>query len=80
MFFKKIAKLFEIVGTARAATQLASMGYHAEAKDMMLMHYKAKQTIAELNALSNRELNDIGITRGDIHNIAYGKTDDLRSA
>ena len=36
------------------------------------IHAKARQTIKELNALTTRELNDIGIGRGDIHSIAYG--------
>ena len=31
-----------------------------------------KQTVRELNKLTNFELNDIGICRGDIHNIASG--------
>lgn len=31
-----------------------------------------KQTIKELNQLNDRDLNDIGICRGDIRNIAYG--------
>ena len=31
---------------------------------------KVKETIKELNKLSNRELNDIGIARGDIYHIA----------
>lgn len=34
-------------------------------------HIKARKTINELNALSTRELNDIGIGRSDIHRIAY---------
>jgi len=80
MFFKKIATWFEVIGTARAASQLANMGYFAEAKRLMLMNKKAKQTVAELSALSNKELSDIGINRGEIYSIAYGKTDDLRSA
>ncbi len=29
-----------------------------------------QQTVRELNALGNRELNDLGITRGDIERIA----------
>ena len=33
---------------------------------------KVRQTIKELSALSTRELNDIGISRGDIYNIATG--------
>ncbi len=37
------------------------------------MHYnkKVRQTIRELSALSNYELNDIGISRGEIHHIAH---------
>jgi len=31
---------------------------------------KYRNTINELNLLSNRELNDLGIARGDIPNIA----------
>ena len=33
---------------------------------------QVKTTIRELSALSNRELNDMGISRGDIHGIASG--------
>lgn len=32
-----------------------------------------RQTYRELNQLTDNELNDIGITRGDIWNIAHGK-------
>jgi uncharacterized protein YjiS (DUF1127 family) len=46
----------------------------------MLQHAKAKQTIKELSALSDRELNDIGIARGEIHSIAFGQSDNLRTA
>jgi uncharacterized protein YjiS (DUF1127 family) len=31
----------------------------------------ANKTIRELSALSNRELSDMGISRGDIYSIAY---------
>ena len=31
-----------------------------------------RQTVKELSKLTNFELNDIGICRGDIHNIARG--------
>jgi len=80
MFLKKLVAWFEILGTARAAAAMANMGHHNEAKQLMLMNKVAKQTIKELNALSNRELQDIGISRGEIHSIAYGKSDDMRSA
>ena len=33
--FKSIIDLFERVGTARAAAELARMGYHKEAKKLM---------------------------------------------
>lgn len=33
---------------------------------------KASETIKELNRLTDKELKDIGITRGDIHSIAMG--------
>ena len=32
------------------------------------------RTVHELNSLSNRDLNDLGITRGDIRAIAMEKT------
>ena len=34
---------------------------------------KVLDTIKELNRLSNRELNDIGLSRGDIRYIAYSE-------
>jgi uncharacterized protein YjiS (DUF1127 family) len=34
-----------------------------------------KKTIRELSALSNRELNDMGLTRGDIYSVAHGTAD-----
>ena len=35
-------------------------------------HQQAKVTIRELSRLSDRELNDMGLHRGDIYSIAYG--------
>ena len=32
----------------------------------------ARQTIKELSALSDRELNDMGLARGDIWSVAHG--------
>jgi|TARA_R110002153_G_scaffold109465_1_gene250260 uncharacterized protein YjiS (DUF1127 family) len=32
---------------------------------------KVRETIVELNKLSNRELNDIGLCRGDIYSLAH---------
>ncbi len=38
----------------------------------------ARKTIRELNKLSDADLLDIGICRGDIWNVAHNKTDGLR--
>ena len=71
--FKKIIALFETIGYARAASQLASQGYLQEAKELMIQRDKARKTYQELSALTDKELNDIGINRGDIHRISYEK-------
>lgn len=36
-----------------------------------VLNYEAQQTIRELSRLSDKELNDIGIARSQIHEIAY---------
>ena len=41
---------------------------------------RARSTIKELSKLSDRELNDIGIARGDIYAIAHEDTDYARFA
>lgn len=38
-----------------------------------------KKSIKELNALSDHELNDIGISRGDIYSVAHANADMARS-
>ena len=40
--FNKIITTFETLGTARAASQLAQMGYHEEAKYLMIEAAKKK--------------------------------------
>lgn len=70
--FKKVWHFFEMLGTARAAAELSRKGYVEQAKNLMVEHAKIKQTIKELNALSDKELNDIGINRGEIWAIAHG--------
>ena len=37
---------------------------------------KASETIQELNRLTNSELMDIGLTRGDIYTVAHSKFSD----
>ena len=39
---------------------------------------EAKQTIRELNKLSDADLTDIGLCRGDIWSVAHHKHDDIR--
>ena len=39
---------------------------------------EAKKTIFELNKLSDADLADIGLCRGDIWNVAHHKHDDIR--
>ena len=39
-----------------------------------------KQTIRELQSLTNAELNDIGIGRGDIYSVAHGDPTHKKSA
>ena len=39
---------------------------------------EAKDTIRELNKLSDADLTDIGLCRGDIGNVAHHKHDDIR--
>ena len=44
-------------------------------------HHKQVQiTIKELSRLGDRELNDMGIARGDIYSIAHGTSDHKRAA
>ena len=39
---------------------------------------EARKTIKELNKLTDKDLADIGLCRGDIWNVAHNKTDGLR--
>ena len=39
-------------------------------KQQIEYHRKINQTMKELSSLSDRELNDIGLTRGDIYGVA----------
>lgn len=41
--------------------------------DRIERQQKIKATITELNKLSDKELRDIGIGRGDIYSIAHGR-------
>ncbi len=39
---------------------------------------EAKRTIKELSKLTDRDLKDLGISRGEIYSIAYGTNENLR--
>ena len=39
-------------------------------KQQMMSHRTYRQTYNELSALTDKELNDIGLSRGDIHSVA----------
>ncbi|WP_424941821.1 DUF1127 domain-containing protein [Aliiroseovarius crassostreae] len=43
----------------------------ADLKDAMAKRAIYRETVKELNALSTRELDDLGIARGEIQHIAY---------
>lgn len=51
-----------------------------KAKAALRKRNEAKRTMRELSALTDRELNDMGIARGDIYSIAHGHADTVRSA
>jgi len=55
--FNRIVNIFEEVGMHRAEAELRR-------------HYYYTKTFKDLNNLSDRELKDIGISRGEIHAIA----------
>jgi uncharacterized protein YjiS (DUF1127 family) len=76
-FFVKIFQHLEIMGYAVAASRLANMGMIEEAKQLILQREQAKKAHKELSRLTDRELNDIGINRGDIRRIAYGNLEKI---
>ena len=58
-------------------TGLASWFKKVNAK--LAYRAQVRKTIKDLSSLSDYELNDIGIARGDIRNIAYGDSTLKRS-
>jgi len=46
--------------------------------EQRIQRKQINRTIKELSALTDRELNDMGLTRGDIYTVAHG-TADLRA-
>jgi uncharacterized protein YjiS (DUF1127 family) len=63
-----VANTFNLFGFSSVANWFKNL-------DAQLTHYRqVKQTMKELQKLNDRELNDIGIARGDIWAIAHGDT------
>jgi uncharacterized protein YjiS (DUF1127 family) len=60
-----VANTFEIVGLNGIATYFKNLSAELQRRRNI------KDTIKQLSALSNHELNDIGIARGDIWHIAH---------
>ena len=52
--------------------------YFVNLNEKRIKRKEIKRTIKELSALTDRELNDMGLTRGDIYSVAHG-TADLRA-
>ena len=64
-----------------AADTFGMKGFAAWLKELnekRIQRKEIKNTIRQLSALSDRELWDMGITRGDIYTVAHG-TADLRA-
>ena len=60
-----VANTFNWVGLAAVATYFKNVGIELQRRKDI------RETIKQLSALSTKELNDIGITRGDIWHIAH---------
>ena len=60
-----VANTFEIIGLDGIANWFKNLNAELQRRRNI------KHTIKQLSALSNRELNDIGVARGDIWHIAH---------
>lgn len=54
-------------------------GWFKKIRKEMKRNAEIRSTIKQLSALSDRELNDMGLARGDIYSVAHGTTDIRRS-
>lgn len=61
-----VANTFNWVGLAAVATYFKNVGIELQRRKDI------RETIKELHQLSDYELNDIGIARGDIYGVATG--------
>jgi len=53
--------------------------FFVKLNEKRIQHKLIKETINQLSALSDRELNDMGLTRGDIYSVAHGSSDYART-
>lgn len=67
-----------MAGTTGLLARVAQ--YFVDLNEKRIQQKAANKTIKELSRLSDRELWDMGITRGDIYSVAYGleNVDELR--
>lgn len=63
-FFRYLNTIFKKIESARLASAVELV------KQEMMKNKEYHKTVKELTALSDRELGDIGITRGEIHSVA----------
>ena len=52
--------------------------YFRSLTQQRLRNKEIRNTIDELSKLKDKDLRDIGLTRGDIHYVAYNQNDNLR--
>lgn len=65
------------LGSTQAVQFFKTIFHHiAAVKESYHQARKVSETIRELNRLSNSELMDIGLTRGDIYTVAHSKFSD----
>ena len=53
--------------------------FFVDLNEKRIRRKEIRNTIKELSALSNRELNDMGLTRGDIYSVAHGTSDHVKA-
>ena len=53
-------------------------GYFQSLNQLRLRNKQIRNTIDELSKLKDKDLRDIGLTRGDIYYVAYNQNDNLR--
>lgn len=57
--------------TAKAGISDHSRGFFADLFATMVRQYKFRQTFKELDALSDRQLADLGLKRSEIRRVAF---------